>query len=690
MNPTKIYNKKSKRWLQVNGTQYNKLLKSGFTVNNNGELSPPNSKKQVKVLEDIEKDIEEDIRKNDKKEIKKDISKDINNDISKKSKKVDKIIKNDISDKHIIPVSFLISYLSPKDLLALYLSNKDIEIELNTVKSMTILNQRLKTHAKTFPEWYKLYSISKIDNQMAYLYEMENTRFVNEEKINKIIQSKDDISVTMINILFDWLYEVRKKLALQFITYCYTCTLFMIYLSHSDFKRDELRLYACVIMHYSTLLVENYAPDESDWVYITGKEFTLEQFHQAQIKVLNTLNGQLIYPSPILFFNARPEGNEEPTDNDNILVLIALNSFVPSLATLKPSLITETCKYLITGKYQIYTMQEINYVCKIIISNLNKLNKSNLKTLQPRAELILSYIKYTCGEESVLSPLQPLKYNEFWHLGKIEKGEVLGQGAYGQVYKIKRNQCGKDYVIKTTNDESNIPEAIQEIALLTLLKDQDHIIKLCGFDYKEVQVNMVLPLMNGSLKTVRLDRNYYKKYFKQIIEGIYECHMKDVIHRDIKIENIVYDQSNDSVNIIDFGLSVPFQSRRRLRDDHLVNTFHYRPPECIMFHNYTYTNNVDIWAAGCVMYYMMTGTYIMTNFTEQGGLDDIFKLLGTPTDETWPGYSNLNKLYNIPIYPEQINELKVKLAPYSNLILDCLTVYPGNRPSATQILEKYF
>lgn len=695
MEPTKIYNKKSKRWLQIDGAQYKKLLKTGFTVNVNGELSPPNSKKQVKVLKKIEDEIEEEIRKSvDKKDIKKEIKKATNNDISKKSKRVDKSkTKNEnIIDNHIIPVSsFLISYLSPKDLLALYLSNKEIEIELNSTKNLAVLNQRLKTEATTFTEWYKLYSLSKIDDQMKYLYDLENTRYVNEEKINKIRNGKDDINSNMINILFDWLYQIRKKFRLLFDTYCYTCTLFMIYLSHSDFKRDELQLYGCVIMHYSALLFENYAPDEGDWVFVTDKAFTLEQFNQAQVKVLNTLNGQLIYPSPILFLNARPGGHEEPKDNDNILVLIALNSFVPALATLKSSLITETCKYLITGKYQIYTMQEINYVCKIIMKNLNDLKKSDrLSQFQLRAEYVLQYIKYSCGEESVLSPLQPLKYNEFWHLGKIEKGEVLGQGTYGQVYKIKRNQCGKDYVIKTTNDECNIPEAIQEIALLTLLKDQDHIIKLCGFDYVTCQVNMVLPLMNGSLKTATLNRNYYKKYFKQIIEGIFNCHTNDIIHRDIKIENIVYDQATDSLKLIDFGLSVPFQSRRLLRDLDLVNTFHYRPPECFLFDVYIYTKNVDIWAAGCTMYYMMTGTYIMTNFTEQGGLNDIFLLLGTPMDETWPGYSSLNKNYNIPIYPGQKTVLKEKLAPYGDLILDCLTVYPGDRPSAKQILEKYF
>lgn len=80
MNPTKIYNKKSKRWLQVDGAQYNKLLKSGFTVNNNGELSPPNSKKQVKVLKKIEDEIVKDVK--DVKEIK-----EVNDVvISKKSK----------------------------------------------------------------------------------------------------------------------------------------------------------------------------------------------------------------------------------------------------------------------------------------------------------------------------------------------------------------------------------------------------------------------------------------------------------------------------------------------------------------------------------------------------------------------------------------------------------------------------
>ncbi len=640
MIPSKIYNKKSKRTLLIGGAQYKKLLNSGFTVNKNGELSPPHKPAVV--------------------------------------------IPPDADIKTI--VSVLLPYLSPKDLLALYLSNIEVENELNTVKTINILNERSDTDVKSFTEWYKKSTLAKVNNQLLYLYDLENTRYINEKKIYDIMKGFDVITENFIAIVFDWLYQVRKMFKLPFNVYCYACTLFLIYLSNNELSKEELQIYGLVCLDYASLNLVEYILDIDDYVYISDKAFTEDQFKQAKIKVFKSFNGQLIYPSPIWFVDQTITKGDQASTNDDILVLIGLTSIMLLTSLYKPSLIAETCKYMITGQHTIYTVQEMNPICTEIVKYLKKLLKSSLETFRVRAELVINQIKIQCGDDVVINPLQPLKYNEPWHLGEIETGDVIGKGTYGEVSKIKRLECGTNFVAKATNDEGYINEALNEISLLTLLKNQSNVISLCGYEYLPEKVNMYLPLMSGSLKSVKLDKSKYGIYFKQIIEGVRQCHHHDILHRDLKMENIVYDENTDTLKIIDFGLSVPLQSIKILKDGSLVNTFHYRPPECLITDGYQYGQSVDIWAIGCIMYYMMTDTYVVQWYTHVGAINDIFQLLGTPNDETWPGFSTLKKI-EYKNYPGIIDDLKVTLAPYSNMILSCLTLYPPDRPTALQLLE---
>jgi serine/threonine protein kinase len=155
------------------------------------------------------------------------------------------------------------------------------------------------------------------------------------------------------------------------------------------------------------------------------------------------------------------------------------------------------------------------------------------------------------------------------------------------------------------------------------------------------------------------------------------------------MENVVYDEKNDLLKIIDFGTSVSFQSLKTLTDADMVNTFHYRPPECLISSSYQYNQTVDIWAIGCIMYYFVTKHFIIERYVTVFAVDDIFKLLGTPTKESWPEFSTIKKDVTYDDYPGQIAMLRGVLYPYSDLILDCLTVNPNKRPLTNELLN-YF
>src|SRR4029077_13714789 len=124
------------------------------------------------------------------------------------------------------------------------------------------------------------------------------------------------------------------------------------------------------------------------------------------------------------------------------------------------------------------------------------------------------------------------------------------------------------------------------------------------------------------------DKTQLTPLFKQILLAVQQCHQFDLIHRDIKMENLLI--NNNSIVLIDFGLTVPFQSIRKPTLTSVANTIHYRPPECLFLKKWPYDQKIDIWAVGCVFYKILTGSFISTHFTSIEVRDDIFKTLGTP------------------------------------------------------------
>lgn len=107
-------------------------------------------------------------------------------------------------------------------------------------------------------------------------------------------------------------------------------------------------------------------------------------------------------------------------------------------------------------------------------------------------------------------------------------------------------------------------------------------------------------------KRRRLKEDIARFFFKQLIEGLAYIHnAKKVVHRDIKLENILLDATGN-VKICDFGVS------RQLRYDHTVmkeqcGTPAYIAPEILLDKGYT-GYKVDMWCAGVCLYAMLIGS----------------------------------------------------------------------------------
>ena len=93
--------------------------------------------------------------------------------------------------------------------------------------------------------------------------------------------------------------------------------------------------------------------------------------------------------------------------------------------------------------------------------------------------------------------------------------------------------------------------------------------------------------------------------FRQIVEGVAYCHSKNVVHRDIKLENVMVDAGNN-VKIIDFGFSITAAKGKKLSI--FCGTPSYMAPEMVRKVDYC-GQKVDVWALGILLYTMLCGRF---------------------------------------------------------------------------------
>ena len=143
-------------------------------------------------------------------------------------------------------------------------------------------------------------------------------------------------------------------------------------------------------------------------------------------------------------------------------------------------------------------------------------------------------------------------------------------------------------------------------------------------------------LLQGAANSIELQR--VRSFTKQILSALAFCHDRRIIHRDLKPDNILLDAPRHTLKIADFGMARTF-TRGNAYTDHCVTSW-YRPPEIILGDR-CYGPPVDLWSMGCVLAEMLALAAPFCCSTEVECLLQIFRLRGTPDEDTWPGVSTL-------------------------------------------------
>ncbi|KAF9179719.1 Cyclin-dependent kinase 2 [Haplosporangium sp. Z 767] len=234
-------------------------------------------------------------------------------------------------------------------------------------------------------------------------------------------------------------------------------------------------------------------------------------------------------------------------------------------------------------------------------------------------------------------------------VGDYKGLEKIGEGTYGVVYKASHKDTGRTVALKKIrleNADEGVPStAIREISLLKELQ-HDNIVELIDVVHEDVKLFLVFEFLDVDLKKY-MDNHYkntgkplpldqVKIYLYQLLQGVEFCHMRRILHRDLKPQNLLIDE-NKNLKLADFGLARAFGIPLRTYT-HEVITLWYRAPEILMGSRH-YSTAVDMWSVGCIFAEMITRRPLFP---------------GTPNETVWPGIIHLKDYKpSFPQWPQQ-------------------------------------
>nr|VDD20479.1 unnamed protein product [Brassica oleracea] len=216
----------------------------------------------------------------------------------------------------------------------------------------------------------------------------------------------------------------------------------------------------------------------------------------------------------------------------------------------------------------------------------------------------------------------------------------IGSGSYGKVVLYRSSVDGLSYAIKAFHksqllrlrvapSETAMSDVLREVMIMKILEHPNIVNLIEVIDDPETDhFYMVLEYIDGkwvydgSGPPGALGEKTARKYLRDIVTGLMYLHVHNVIHGDIKPDNLMV-TSSGTVKIGDFSVSQVFKDD----DDQLrrsPGTPVFTAPECCLVSGITYSGRAaDTWAVGVTLYYMILGQYPFLADTLQDTYDKI-------------------------------------------------------------------
>lgn len=284
---------------------------------------------------------------------------------------------------------------------------------------------------------------------------------------------------------------------------------------------------------------------------------------------------------------------------------------------------------------------------------------------------------------------------------RFTKFESIGSGAYGVVFKARDRRDQSVVALKKIKlndgdaDEDGVPSSsLREIGLL---KDLNHpnVLRLLDVQICHKSLYLVFEHLDLDLKKL-LERHkkglppqLVKLYMWQLLQGLAYCHARRVLHRDLKLQNLLVDKKGN-IKLADFGLARSIGLPIRTYT-HEVVTLWYRSPE-LLLKTLHYGPSVDLWSLGCIFAEILTNKTLFPGDSEIDQIYRIFRTLGTPDEIIWPGFKDMPEYRCFARFKARGVENYIGNSDPSavDLLSKLLTYDPAQRISAKQALTHQY
>ncbi|XP_053377049.1 serine/threonine-protein kinase Nek4-like isoform X2 [Mercenaria mercenaria] len=245
----------------------------------------------------------------------------------------------------------------------------------------------------------------------------------------------------------------------------------------------------------------------------------------------------------------------------------------------------------------------------------------------------------------------------------------IGKGSYGEVTLARHKRDRKQYVLKKINlkkaSSRERRSAEQEAKLLSKLKHPNIVSYKDSFE-KEGFLYIAMQYCEGGdlynklkeQKGTLLEERQLVEWFVQIAMALQYMHERNILHRDLKTQNIFLTKSK-IIKVGDLGIARVLDNSSDMATT-LIGTPYYMSPE--LFSNKPYNHKSDVWALGCCVYEMMTLKHAF-NAKDMNSL--VYKILRG----------------KMPPMPRQYSQDLV------SLLRSMLHQDPGKRPTVNRILR---
>ena len=232
---------------------------------------------------------------------------------------------------------------------------------------------------------------------------------------------------------------------------------------------------------------------------------------------------------------------------------------------------------------------------------------------------------------------------------KYEVIGIVGEGAYGIVYKCKNKETGKYVAIKKFKEigDDLIKKTMKrELKMLQRLH-HPNIVEFQDAFKRKGNLFLVFEFVDKNLLELieenpkGLDPNIIKTIIYQLCKAIKYLHGQKIIHRDIKPENLLIAKNNET-KLCDFGFARLISGNSEKLTDYVATRW-YRAPELLISQG-EYGPEVDYWAIGCIMGELVDGNPLFPGENELDQIHCIQKVLGNLTEKQQETF------YSNPIY----------------------------------------